>query len=213
MNLPNKITLGRILLVPVFMFFVVPIPDWVVKSSMLGFMHNQLEALNDFIINYGNFIGAVIFIIASSTDGVDGHIARKRNMITKLGIFLDPIADKLLTAAALIALVQRYELTGHGVSSWTAMIIISRELIITGFRLVAAGEGLVLSASKLGKLKTATQMVAITVSLLNNLPFSLFTNIAVDRYLMFIAVIITVYSGYDYIAKNRQVLRTGNEGR
>jgi CDP-diacylglycerol--glycerol-3-phosphate 3-phosphatidyltransferase len=78
---------------------------------------------------------------------------------------------------------------------------------------VAAGEGLVLSASKLGKLKTATQMVAITVSLLNNLPFSLFTNIAVDRYLMFIAVIITVYSGYDYIAKNRQVLRTGNEGR
>jgi CDP-diacylglycerol--glycerol-3-phosphate 3-phosphatidyltransferase len=213
MNLPNKITLGRILLVPVFMFFVVPIPDWVVKSSMLGFMHNQLEALNDFIINYGNFIGAVIFIIASSTDGVDGHIARKRNMITKLGIFLDPIADKLLTAAALIALVQRYELTGHGVSSWTAMIIISRELIITGFRLVAAGEGLVLSASKLGKLKTATQMVAITVSLLNNLPFSLFTNIAVGRYLMFIAVIITVYSGYDYIAKNRQVLRTGNEGR
>jgi len=210
MNLPNKITLARILLVPIFMIFVVPIPDWMINSSLLSFMHDQLEALNSFIINYGNFIGAAIFVIASSTDGVDGHIARKRKLVTKLGIFLDPIADKLLTAAALIALVQRYELTGFGVSSWTAMIIISRELIVTGFRLVAAGEGVVISASKLGKIKTVTQMVAITISLLNNLPFSLFTNIAVDRYLMFIAVIITAYSGYDYIARNLAVLRTQN---
>lgn len=206
MNLPNKITLTRIALVPVFMLFIIPFPDWVLESSMFYFIRPQLEILNEFIWNYGNYIAAALFIIASSTDGIDGYIARKRKLVTRLGIFLDPIADKLLTTAALIALVQRYEQTGFGVSGWAAMIIISREFIVTGLRLVAAGEGVVIAASKLGKIKTVSQMIAISFSLLNNFPISLFTDFPLDKYIMFVAVIITIYSGYDYIVKNLHVI-------
>ncbi len=205
MNLPNKITLTRIFLVPVFMLFIIPLPERFVMSSLLSFIQPQLKALNDFILNYGNYIGAVFFIIASSTDGVDGYIARKRKQITKLGIFLDPIADKLLIIAALVALVQRNELTGYGISGWAAMIIIARELLVTGLRSVAATEGIVIAAGKLGKLKMVTQTVAISVTLLENFPFR-YLGIPFDRYAIFVAVIITVYSGYDYIRKNINVL-------
>ncbi|MCX7921813.1 MAG: CDP-diacylglycerol--glycerol-3-phosphate 3-phosphatidyltransferase [Clostridia bacterium] len=199
MNLPNKLTLSRIFIVPVFMIFVIPFPDWVVNS---GFAHEQLVAINNFIISKGNFIAAVLFILAASTDGVDGYIARKRKQITRFGKFLDPIADKLLVTAALIALVERGDLTG-----WAAMLIISREFIVTGLRLIAAGEGIVISASNLGKIKTITQMIAIVATLLKNWPLALFTDIQFDRYFMMIAVIITVYSGYDYLAKNIKVIR------
>ena len=119
MNLPNKITLSRIFLVPVFMLFIIPYPDWVLDSSFLRFIHPQLLSINQFIIHYGNYIAAAIFVIAASTDGVDGYIARKRKEVTKFGKFIDPIADKLLVTAALIALAQRNEVTG-----WAAMIII-----------------------------------------------------------------------------------------
>ncbi|KNY26042.1 CDP-diacylglycerol--glycerol-3-phosphate 3-phosphatidyltransferase [Pseudobacteroides cellulosolvens] len=201
MNLPNKLTLSRILLVPVFMIFILPIPDWVVNSEYLTFIHSQLESLNKFILGPGKYIAAGIFIVASLTDGVDGYIARKTKQVTKMGKFLDPIADKLLVTAALIVLLQNDRLSG-----WAAMFIIGREFIVTGLRLIAAGEGVVIAASNWGKIKTATQMVAIVLSLLDNYPLSLIIHFPFDRVAMFIAVIVTIYSGYDYIAKNSKLL-------
>jgi CDP-diacylglycerol---glycerol-3-phosphate 3-phosphatidyltransferase len=201
MNLPNRITLSRILLVPVFMIFIIPLPNWVLTSTYLEFAKPQLLVINDFILHYGNYIGAVIFIIAASTDKIDGYIARKRNQITKLGIFLDPIADKLIVTAALIALLQRGDISG-----WTAMLIISREFIITGFRLVAVGEGIVLSADKWGKIKMVIQSVAVAIALLKNYPFSIFTDFPLDNYVMLIAVIVTIYSGFNYLSKNKKVI-------
>lgn len=205
MNLPNKITLSRIFLVPVFMLFVLPFPDWLLESRLLSFITPQLNVINNLIINYGNYIAACIFIIAASTDGVDGYIARKTKQITRFGKFLDPVADKLLITAALIALVQSGDITG-----WAAMLIIGRELIVTGLRLVAAGEGIVIAASNLGKLKTITQIIAIVATLLNNYPLSLFTTFKFNEYAMFAAVLVTLYSGYDYLAKNARVLDYNN---
>lgn len=201
MNLPNKITLSRIFLIPIFMLFIIPFPDWVLSSSYLKFINPQLTGINDFIRNYGNYFAAVLFIIAASTDGVDGYIARKRKQVTRFGIFLDPIADKLLVTAALIALVERNEVTG-----WAAMVIIAREFIVTGLRLVASGEGIVIAASNWGKIKTVTQIVAIAASLLKNFPISLVVDFPFDRYAMLIAVLITIYSGYDYMIKNLKVI-------
>jgi CDP-diacylglycerol---glycerol-3-phosphate 3-phosphatidyltransferase len=212
MNLPNKITMSRIFIVPILMIFIIPFPNWMLEATQLQFMHAQMVQWKDFVLHYGNYIAAIIFILAASTDGVDGYIARKRKQVTKLGKFLDPIADKLLVTAALIALVQRYEIVDNGVrilsgvSGWAAMIIIGREFIVTGLRLIAAGEGIVISASNLGKVKTITQIVAISAALLNNFPITLFTSFPFDRYAMIIAVIITVYSGYDYIKKNLKVI-------
>jgi CDP-diacylglycerol--glycerol-3-phosphate 3-phosphatidyltransferase len=197
MNLPNKITLSRIFIVPIFMILAVPIPDWVVNSNILSGITPQLMLYNKFIIEFGNYIAAIIFIIASSTDGIDCYIARKNKQVTKFGIFLDPVADKLLVTAALIALVQRGDIT-----SWTAIVIIGRELLVMGLRLVAAGEGTVISASKLGKAKTIIQIIAISATLLRNFPISYFTDFRFDRYAMFLAVLITIYSGYDYLVKN-----------
>jgi CDP-diacylglycerol--glycerol-3-phosphate 3-phosphatidyltransferase len=186
------------------MIFILPIPDWVVNSEYLKFVNSQLVALNDFILNTGKYIAAGIFIIASLTDGVDGYIARKTKQVTRMGKFLDPVADKLLVTAALIVLLQNDRLSG-----WTAMFIIGREFIVTGLRLIAAGEGIVIAASNWGKIKTATTMVAIVLSLLDNYPLSMFTDFPFDRVTMFIAVIVTIYSGYDYIAKNSKVLDYG----
>ena len=201
MNLPNKITLSRIFIVPIFMVFVLPFPDWVMSSNCLKFIAPQLISINSFIMNYGNYIAAILFIIAASTDGIDGYIARKRKQITRFGKFLDPVADKLLVTAALIALVQRGGLTG-----WAAMIIIFRELLVMALRMIASGEGYVISASYLGKIKTIIQIVAIVASLTKNFPLNLITSFQFDRYAMFIAVLITIYSGYDYFKKNEKFI-------
>lgn len=201
MNLPNKITVSRIILVPIFMIFIIPIPDATVNLPLLSFMKEQMLAVNNFINEAGNYVAATLFIIAASTDGVDGYIARKHKLVTAFGKFLDPIADKLLITAALIALVQRDVVTG-----WAAMIIISRELLVTGMRLVAAGEGQVVAANKSGKVKMVVQTIAVSVALLGNFPFSLFTDIKLDAYLMLVAVIVTIYSGIDFFVKNIKVL-------
>lgn len=201
MNLPNKITLSRIFVVPVFMLFVIPIPTWVINLPILKFMRGLMLVCNDFVMVYGNYIAAGIFIILASTDAVDGYIARKHKMVTKIGIFLDPIADKLLVTSALLALLERGELTG-----WAAMIIIGREFIVTGLRLVLAGEGVVVAASNWGKIKTITQMVAIVLSLVKNYPLNKLTDFAFDRVAMFLAVIITIYSLYDYLKKNLHII-------
>jgi CDP-diacylglycerol--glycerol-3-phosphate 3-phosphatidyltransferase len=184
------------------MIFVIPIPDSTINLGLLSFVKDDMLAINKFINEIGNYFGAFLFILAAATDGVDGHIARKHKLITSFGKFLDPIADKLLVTAALIALVQRHTVTG-----WAAMIIISRELLVTGFRLVAAGEGQVIAANKSGKIKMVCQTVAISIALLGNFPFSLFTDFPVDAYLMFIAVVVTIYSGIDFFVKNKHVIK------
>ncbi len=203
MNLPNKITLSRIFLIPVLMIFLIPIPQSFIDAQIFGFLRPQLVAINEFMTAFGGYIAAGIFLIASSTDAVDGYIARKRKLVTRFGKFLDPIADKLLVTAALLALVQSGNLNG-----WAAMLIISREFIVTSFRLVAAGEGIVIAASNLGKFKTVLQDIAIVAALLNNFPISLFTTFQFDDYAMLLAVIITIYSLYDYIKKNLHVINT-----
>ena len=202
MNLPNKITLSRIFLVPIFMIFIIPFPEWLINLGILKIIRPQMMWASDFIDIYGNFFGAFLFIIAASTDGVDGYLARKRKMVTSFGKFLDPIADKLLVTAALIALVERGNVTG-----WAAMIIIAREFIVTGLRLLAAGEGIVISASNLGKIKTISQVIAIVLALLKNFPLNIiFPGIDFAAYAMMLAVIITIYSGYDYIKNNVNVI-------
>lgn len=192
MNLPNRITLTRIFLIPVFLLFIVPYQEWLLEYKTFRFLSQ-----------YGKYIAAAIFVVAASTDAVDGYIARKTNQMTKFGKFIDPIADKLLVVAALFALVQRNE-----VSTWIAIIIIGREFLVTGLRLVAAGEGTVISASKWGKIKTVLQMAAIVAALLNNYPFSLITTFPIDRILMLLAVIATLYSGYEYFKLNYKFIDT-----
>jgi len=202
MNLPNKITVSRILLVPVFVILLlVQFP-------------------------YSNIVAFLVFLIASCTDFVDGHLARSRNLVTNFGKFLDPIADKLLVTAALIALVGQDK-----IPSWFVTVIIAREFIVTGMRLLANGEGRVIAASMWGKAKTVTQIIAISLLLLDNyrLPadesdvfmfgklqelFSLGTAQTLGSIvgilatiMMLVALVITVYSGYDYLAKNKDVLK------
>jgi CDP-diacylglycerol---glycerol-3-phosphate 3-phosphatidyltransferase len=188
-NLANKITLTRIFLVPIMMFFL-----------LVNFDYLPPIQIEDFYITYNQIIAALIFIIAASTDGVDGYIARKRKMVTNLGKLLDPLADKLLVAAVLISLVEMGKC-----DALIAIVIISREFAVTGLRQVALLEGTVMAASKWGKWKTATQITAIVAMLLNNFPFVL-VGIPFDLISTWIAAIITIYSGIDYFVKNKSVL-------
>ncbi|WP_243386937.1 CDP-diacylglycerol--glycerol-3-phosphate 3-phosphatidyltransferase [Bacillus kexueae] len=189
MNLPNKITLARILLIPFFMIVMLG-----------GFEWGQLSVGNE-QIPMTHFVGAIIFIIASTTDWIDGYFARKYNLVTNLGKFLDPLADKLLVSAALIILVEL-----QLAPSWMVIVIISREFAVTGLRLVLAGEGEVVAANMLGKIKTWAQIVAISALLLHNLPFSLLS-IPFATISLWIAVIFTVVSGWDYFMKNRHAFK------
>lgn len=189
MNLANRITLTRIFLVPVVMFFLL------VRYNIGTFTIGTLT------MTYNELIAALVFILAASTDGLDGYIARKNKIVTNLGKFLDPLADKLLISAALISLVEMQRL-----EAWIAIVIISREFAVTGLRLIAAADGKVIAASALGKLKTWVQIVAITVVMIRNFPFE-FLGIPFDQVAIWAMVIITLYSGYDYFAKNRNVIQ------
>ena len=206
LNLPNRLTLSRIVIVPFLLFFLLPLPDGLIDVIESEKLRGYLFYLNFVIKEFGNYIAAAIFIVAASTDGLDGYIARKRKEVTRFGKFLDPIADKLLITAALIALVQQGQVT-----AWSATIIISREFVVTGLRMVAAAEGLVIAASSWGKVKTVTQMTAIIAILLKNYPIKLITDFHFDRFIMTVAVLVTVYSGYDYIVKNAQVIHPERE--
>ncbi|MGC7872478.1 CDP-diacylglycerol--glycerol-3-phosphate 3-phosphatidyltransferase [Desulfosporosinus sp. FKB] len=183
MNLPNRLTLARIILIPVFMaFLLLQVP----KGQTL-FPHQEVVA-------------AIIFILASATDGLDGHIARKRHQVTNLGKFMDPLADKLLVSAALVSLVELGQ-----VNAWVAWIVLAREFAVTGLRAIAAVDRVVISASKLGKIKTITQVVAISAMLLHDWPFSLI-GLHIGQPLLYIAVFFTVISGLDYLLKSRKLL-------
>ncbi|WP_430785809.1 CDP-diacylglycerol--glycerol-3-phosphate 3-phosphatidyltransferase [Virgibacillus flavescens] len=189
MNIPNKITLSRIVLIPVFILLLSIPFDW-----------GKID-IGEAVLPVSHLVAALLFIIASTTDWVDGYYARKYDLVTNLGKFLDPLADKLLVSAALILLVEL------GLApAWIVILIISREFAVTGLRLVAAGEGVVLAASQMGKLKTWIQIVSISALLLHNYPFS-YIGFRFDIISLYAALIITVYSGYDYFAKNWNVMR------
>ena len=172
-NIANRITILRILLIPVFMAF------------LLG------------RAPYGDWIAVVVFTIAALTDSVDGYLARKYNQVTVFGQFFDPLADKLLISAALVALVDQGKL-----SAWIVMIILTREFIVSGLRLVAVARGVVVPASPFGKIKTITQVVAVIALILqpNVVPWQL------AWFLMGAAVITTVVSGFEYYMKLKPAL-------
>lgn len=188
MNLPNKITVSRILLIPLFMIIMYIGKSW----GTLQLWNVELPV--------HHFVGALIFILASTTDWVDGYYARKLDLVTNLGKFLDPLADKLLVSAAFIILVE----LGYA-SSWIVIVIISREFAVTGLRLILAGQGEVVAANTLGKVKTWSQIIAISALLLHNLPFE-WVDFPFATIALWVALIFTVWSGWDYFYKNRTVL-------
>jgi CDP-diacylglycerol--glycerol-3-phosphate 3-phosphatidyltransferase len=168
MNLPNKLTVMRVILIPFFVFFM----------------------LAPFFEGYGNYIAVAIFIVASLTDMLDGKIARK---------YMDPLADKLLVCSALICLIETGQL-----ASWIVIIIIAREFIISGFRLIASDNGIVIAASYWGKFKTVFQMLMVIVLILDiQHPFFQI----LGTVLTYVALVLTVVSLVDYIAKNKDVLK------
>ncbi len=180
MNLPNKLTILRILLIPFFVFFL----------------------LTDFVPG-SKWIALVLFCVASLTDLADGKIARKYNLVTNFGKFMDPLADKILVSSAFICLVAL-----NRIPTWIVIVIISREFIISGFRLVASDNGVVIAASYWGKFKTTFQMFAI-ILLIANIGGSVVY--IIEQVLIYIALILTLISLIDYIAKNINVLKEGGK--
>lgn len=178
MNLPNKITVVRVVMIPFF-----------IAALLIDFPYHQP-------------IAAALFIIASLTDSLDGYLARSRNLVTDFGKFLDPLADKLLVCSALICFVQL-----GSVPAWVVIVIIAREFAVTGLRSLAAADGIIIAASKWGKAKTISQMIAIILILFNNWPFSLI-NIPVATIMIYIATILTIFSGVDYFILNKKVFRS-----
>ena len=200
MNLPNKLSILRIILIPVTLVFMLPI-------SIYGF---EPAGWNNFIGNYGMLIAAFIFIIASLTDMADGKIARKYNLITNLGKFLDSLADKMLIIGVLIAFV------GLGrISAWLLMIIVLREFMVTGIRMLASEKGVVMAAKMIGKVKTTTQMIAViylmfepTIMKIFNISSSKINPVTIVGDVLFgICIIMTVVSGLDYLLKNLNFLK------
>jgi len=174
-NMANKITIIRILLIPVLIVFLtIDIP-------------------------YHMEIALFVFVIASLTDKLDGYIARKYNLITDLGKFLDPLADKLLVSAALLMFIQLGK-----IDAWIVFIVLAREFAVTGLRAVAANKNIVIAASQLGKIKTTIQIITIIIILLNNFPFNL-VGLHMDSVMVYLTLIITIVSGIDYFLKNLNI--------
>lgn len=179
MNLPNKLTVLRVIMIPVFVVFMItPLAD-----------------------GAGKYVALALFILASLTDLLDGKIARKYNLVTNFGKFMDPLADKLLVCSAMICLIPSGRLP-----VWAVLVIIAREFIISGFRLVASDNGVVIAASYWGKFKTASQM-AMVILLILDIDHPVYQIIC--RIFIWLAVILTVVSLADYIRKNRAVISKG----
>lgn len=176
MNLANKLTMVRVFMIPVFVICMI------------------------FDFKFHMEIALIVFALASFTDYVDGYIARKHNLITDFGKFMDPLADKLLTSAAFILLTEAGIMPG-----WIVFTIMAREFAVTGLRGIGATQDVVIAASNYGKAKTVTQMITIIVLLMNNWPFSLI-NLPVGTILIYATLVVTVLSGVDYFWKNRKLL-------
>ena len=205
MNLPNKLSLMRIILVPVTVLFMLPI-------NIFGW---QPEAWNAFINNNGMIIAAAVFIIASLTDMLDGKIARKYNLITDLGKFLDALADKILVISVMIAFVELRRF-----SAWLLIIVVLREFAVSGLRMIAAANNDVIAARMVGKVKTATQMVAISYLMFEPLLLKIFgfgftgyENLGINAVtivgdvLLGISMVMVAYSGVDYLIKGKKYLK------
>ncbi len=186
MNLPNKLTIFRMILIVPFVLL------------LLGGFHQWGWFMTIFggIIEYVDYISLGIFILASLTDLVDGKIARKYNLVTNFGKFMDPLADKLLVCSAMICLVEMMR-----IPSWVVIIIISREFIISGFRLVASDKGVVIAANYWGKFKTTFQMIMVCLMIANIEKIQIVTDIV-----MWVALALTAISLVDYVWKNRSVM-------
>lgn len=180
MNLPNKLTMLRVFMIPFFVVFLLVFPD---NLTM-------------------RLVADAIFIAASLTDMADGKIARSRNLITNFGKFMDPLADKLLVTSAMICLTSLGELP-----AWFTIIVVAREFIISGFRLIAAENGIVIAASYWGKFKTAFSMIMVIVMVAN---FDNFIWYVLGQILMWVSLVLTVVSLIDYIVKNKDVLKEQN---
>jgi len=203
MNLPNKLSLFRIILIPFTLLFMLPIKIYSFEPA----------GWNAFIAEHGMLIAAIIFIVASLTDFFDGQIARRCNMITNLGKFLDSLADKVLVISVLLGFV------GLGrISAWFVFIIVLREFMVTGIRLIASSEGVVMAAKMIGKIKTTTQMIAIIYMMFEPTllkisgnsyyyPLPTCTITVIGDVLFVISVIMTIISGMDYLLKNTKYLK------
>lgn len=190
MNLPNQLTVLRIIMIPIFILVLV-LP---IDLGTLTVGTTQLENTH--------LIAAILFAAASITDWLDGKIARSRGLVTNFGKFADPLADKMLVMTAFIMLVELDKAPG-----WVVSIIVCRELAVTGLRLLLVEQsGEVMAAAWPGKIKTATQMVAIIFLFLNNIPFSMI-GLPIDQIMLYICLIFTIYSGVDYFIKNTNVFK------
>jgi CDP-diacylglycerol--glycerol-3-phosphate 3-phosphatidyltransferase len=188
LNLPNKLTFLRLLLIPFFVVLTVVPFEW----GAVNWLGSEIDI--------ALLIAAIIFIFASFTDWLDGYIARRDNLVTNFGKFADPLADKLLVSAALIVLIEL------GLApAWVVVVIISREFAVTGLRLLLVEEGgTVLAAAWPGKIKTVTQLLAIIFLLMNDFPLA-WTGLPIGSILLYIALIFTVYSGVDYFYNARDL--------
>lgn len=189
MNLPNQLTVLRILMIPIFVVILVAPLDW------------GTLAITGVSLPVTHLVAAVIFAVASFTDWLDGYIARARNLVTNFGKFADPLADKMLVMTAFVLLVDLKMVPG-----WIVAVIICRELAVTGLRLLLVEDGEVMAAAWPGKVKTATQMIAIIFLLIQNVPFSMI-GIPFDQIMLYTCLIATVYSGVDYFVKNTAVFK------
>lgn len=189
MNLPNKLTIFRVILIVPFVIL------------LLGGYHEWglIQAIFGGVMEYVNGIAVAIFVLASLTDLLDGRIARKYNLVTNFGKFMDPLADKLLVCSAMICLVEMGRLP-----AWIVIIIIAREFIISGFRLIASDNGVVIAASYWGKFKTVFQMIMVIVLMLD-IDHAFFQ--WAGTLLIYVSLALTLISLADYIAKNRNVLK------
>ena len=199
MNLANKLTVLRMILVPIFVV--------IGYLGLCGIITGEILEIPLYLL-----IMNLVFIIASITDKLDGYIARSRNQVTTFGKFLDPLADKILVISALVMLVEFGK-----IPAWIPIIVLTREFLVSGYRLVAAENGQVIAASIWGKIKTATQMVAIILIFIDKYNFFDFinTSMTLGRYginifssiLMFISVIATIFSGWDYLKNGKNLLK------
>src|SRR5574344_1158530 len=213
MNLPNQLTMVRLLLIPIIMI-----------------VYGSSEALRTAQV-FGNlsvacFIILILFFIGAMSDYFDGKIARSRNLVTDLGKFLDPLADKLLVTTLLIILLfqsmynqQKLPGTANLVEWWMVVIVIAREFVVTGIRLIAANKNRVIAASWYGKIKTTIQFVTILVILFNGSVVTTSTGyvgpatwiIILDKILLYLMMVVTVFSGVDYVLKNKDLFKEGDK--